>query len=48
MELARNAGYEIFMTMKMNRVQNTNIIDSVCESNFIYCIMEGLLLSSYK
>lgn len=48
MELARNAGYEIFMTMKTNRIENTNIIDSVCESNFIYCIMEGLLLSSYK
>lgn len=48
MELARNAGYEIFMTMMTNRIQNTNIIDSVCESNFIHCIMEGLLLSSYK
>lgn len=48
MELARNSGYEIFMVMKTNHLVSINLIDSVCEVNFIHCIMEGLMLSAYN
>ena len=48
MDLARNCGYQIYMAMKTNVIKDMNLVDTVCEFNFINCIMEGLLLSAYN
>lgn len=48
LENARLTGNSVFQIMKINKLPEVNLIDTVCEPSFISSIMEGLLLSSYK
>ena len=49
LEIARVSGNAIFNTLKSNQISHTNIIDtSSRDTNFIQCLLEGILLSAYK